>query len=61
VVGAVENPADSWEEYEAGGERMVEDNGGLSDMQDIDSMPPVLYSLVLDLPSLASEGDDDIL
>ena len=60
-VGAVEYAARSWEGYEFGGERAVEDNGELSDMQDIDPIPPDLYSLVRDLPSLASEGDDDIL
>ncbi len=46
---------------EFGGEKVVEDIGEPSDMQDIDPIPPALYSLVaLDLPSLASEGDDDI-
>lgn len=57
----MENPAESWEVYEFGGENEVEDNGEPSDMQDIDPIPPDLYSLVLDLPSLASEEVDDIL
>lgn len=39
----------------------MDENGEPSEMQDIDPMPPVLYSLVLDLPSLASEGEEDIL
>lgn len=40
---------------------MVDENGELSDMQDMDPIPPGLYSLAaLDLPILASEGDDDI-
>lgn len=39
----------------------MDDNGELSDMQDIEPIPPDLYSLVLNLPNLASEGDDDIL
>lgn len=59
-VGAVEYPAESWEEYEWGGERTAEDQGEPSEMQEIDPIPPDPYSLVLDLPILANEGDEDI-
>jgi hypothetical protein len=47
--------------YEFGGERVVDDIGEPSEMQDIEAIPPDLYSLVLDLPIRASDGDDDIL